>query len=80
MNKITIALIFGTRPEAIKLFPVIKEIKKYPQWIDSKIIVTGQHREMLDQMLEIFQITPDYDLGIMEHKQSLSYILSLIHI
>ncbi len=74
MNKITIALIFGTRPEAIKLFPVIKEIKKYPQWIDSKIIVTGQHREMLDQMLEIFQITPDYDLGIMEHKQSLSYI------
>ena len=56
------------------MFPVIKEIKKYPQWIDSKIIVTGQHREMLDQMLEIFQITPDYDLGIMEHKQSLSYI------
>jgi len=74
MNKILIAIIFGTRPEAIKMFPIIYEIKKYPHLIDSKIIVTGQHREMLDQMLEIFHITPDYDLGIMEHRQSLSHI------
>lgn len=74
MDKIMIATIFGTRPEAIKMFPIIYEIKKYPHLIDLKIIVTGQHREMLDQMLEIFHITPDYDLGIMEHGQSLSHI------
>jgi len=74
MNKIIIALIFGTRPETIKMFPIISEIKKYSHLIDSKIIVSGQHREMLDQMLEIFQIKPDYDLDIMEQGQSLSHI------
>ena len=74
MNKIKIAMIFGTRPETIKMFPIISEIKKYPHLIDCKIIVSGQHREMLDQMLEIFQINPDYDLDIMEQGQSLSNI------
>jgi len=74
MNKIIIALIFGTRPETIKMFPIISEIKKYSHLIDSKIIVSGQHREMLDQMVEIFQIKPDYDLDIMEQGQSLSHI------
>jgi len=74
MNKIKIALIFGTRPETIKIFPIISEIKKYPHLIDYKIIVSGQHREMLDQMLGIFQINPDYDLDIMEQGQSLSNI------
>jgi len=74
MNKIKIALIFGTRPETIKMFPIISEIKKYPNLIESKIIVSGQHREMLDQMLEVFQINPDYDLNIMEQGQSLSHI------
>ena len=74
MNKIKIAMIFGTRPETIKLFPVISQIKKYPHLIDYKIIVSGQHREMLDQMLKIFQINPDYDLNIMEQGQSLSSI------
>jgi len=74
MNKIKIAMIFGTRPETIKMFPIISEIKKYPHLIDCKIIVSGQHREMLDQMLEIFQINPDYDLNIMEQDQSLSNI------
>ena len=74
MNKIIIALIFGTRPETIKMFPIISEIKKYFHLIDSKIIVSGQHREMLDQMLETFQIKPDYDLDIMEQGQSLSHI------
>jgi len=67
-------MIFGTRPEAIKLFPIISQIKKYPDLIDCKIIVSAQHREMLDQMLEIFQINPDYDLNIMEKGQSLSTI------
>ncbi len=74
MNKIKIALIFGTRPETIKMFPIISEIKKYPYLIELKIIVSGQHREMLDQMLEIFQIHPDYDLNIMKQSQSLSHI------
>ena len=74
MNKIKIAMIFGTRPETIKIFPIILQIKKYPHLIDYKIIVSGQHREMLDQMLKIFQINPDYDLNIMEKGQSLSNI------
>ena len=74
MNKIKIAMIFGTRPETIKIFPIISQIKKYPHLIDYKIIVSGQHREMLDQMLKIFQINPDYDLNIMEQGQSLSNI------
>lgn len=74
MNKISLTLIFGTRPETIKMFPIIYEIKKYPHLIDCRIIVSGQHREMLDQMLEIFQIKPDYDLDIMEQSQSLSNI------
>jgi len=74
MNRIILAMIFGTRPEAIKMFPIIYEIGKYPHLIDPKIIVTGQHREMLDQMLKIFHITPDYNLGIMENRQSLSQI------
>lgn len=74
MSKLKITLIFGTRPEAIKMFPIISEIKKYPHLIESKIIVSGQHREMLDQMLEIFQINPDYDLNIMKQSQSLSHI------
>ena len=74
MNKIKIAVIFGTRPETIKMFPILSEVKKYPHLIESKIIVSGQHREMLDQMLEIFQIHPDYDLNIMKQSQSLSHI------
>lgn len=74
MNKINLTLIFGTRPETIKMFPLISEIKKYPHLIDFKIVVTGQHREMLDQMLEVFKIIPDYDLDIMEQVQSLSQI------
>ena len=74
MTKTKIAIIFGTRPETIKMFPIISEIKKYPHLIDYRIIVSGQHREMLDQMLKIFQINSDYDLDIMEQGQSLSNI------
>ena len=74
MNKVKIIIIFGTRPETIKMFPIISEINKYPHLLDCKIIVSGQHREMLDQMLEIFQINSDYDLNIMEQGQSLSNI------
>jgi len=64
----------GTRPEAIKMAPVIKELVKYPDGIRSVVCVTGQHREMLDQVLDIFQIRPDYDLAVMESDQALSQL------
>lgn len=73
MGIFKLALVFGTRPEAIKMAPVVAECKKVKTW-ETKVIVTGQHREMLDQVLDIFQITPDYDLNIMNHGQSLADI------
>jgi len=66
-----ILTVFGTRPEAIKMAPVIKELEKYPDKVKSIVCVTGQHREMLDQVLEIFDITPDIDLDLMEENQTL---------
>jgi len=68
---IKVLIIFGTRPEAIKLAPVIKELKSDPHSFNTKICVTAQHRQMLDQVLEIFDIVPDYDLNIMKDNQSL---------
>lgn len=65
--------IFGTRPEAIKMAPIVKELKK-EESIDTKVCVTGQHREMLDQVLNIFDIKPDYDLDIFKHGQTLTDI------
>ncbi len=70
MNKITVMTIFGTRPEAIKMAPLVRELEKN-KLINSVVCVTAQHREMLDQVLEIFKITPDYDLDIMKQRQSL---------
>jgi len=67
-----VLVIIGTRPEAIKLAPVIKQLKKVGGDVDVHVCVTGQHREMLDQMLHMFEIEPDTDLDIMEHRQSLS--------
>lgn len=64
-------LVFGTRPEAIKMAPLVKEFQKYPSQFQTIITVTGQHREMLDQVLSIFEITPDYDLNIMKPGQDL---------
>lgn len=66
----TVLLVFGTRPEAIKMCPLVKELR-YRNGIQSLVAVTGQHRKMLDQVLETFQITPDYDLDIMRDKQTL---------
>ena len=66
-----ILLVFGTRPEAIKMAPLVNELKKYSSELITEVCVTGQHREMLDQVLEIFDITPDYDLNIMREKQTL---------
>ncbi len=64
-------LVFGTRPEAIKMAPLVKEFQKYPEQFQTIVCVTGQHREMLDQVLHIFEIDPDYDLNIMKQGQDL---------
>lgn len=66
-----VMLVFGTRPEAIKMAPLVKEFQKYPKKFKTIVCVTGQHREMLDQVLRIFEITPDYDLNIMKQGQDL---------
>ena len=66
-----IMLVFGTRPEAIKMAPLVKEFQKYPDDFETIVCVTGQHREMLDQVLHIFDIKPDYDLNIMKQGQDL---------
>ena len=66
-----VMLVFGTRPEAIKMCPLVKEFQKYPEEFETIVCVTGQHREMLDQVLKIFGVTPDYDLNIMKQGQDL---------
>ncbi len=70
MDKIKVLTVFGTRPEAIKMAPLVKELEKH-QEIESIVCVTAQHRQMLDQVLEIFNIKPDYDLNIMKDRQTL---------
>ena len=64
-------LVFGTRPEAIKMAPLVKEFQKHPEAFQTIVCVTGQHRQMLDQVLQLFEITPDYDLNIMKQGQDL---------
>lgn len=71
-----ILLVFGTRPEAIKMAPLVKELLKFPDEFDARVCVTAQHREMLDQVLDIFDIKPDYDLNIMKNGQDLFDITS----
>ena len=66
-----IMLVFGTRPEAIKMAPLVKEFQKHPEQFQTIVCVTGQHREMLDQVLRLFEIKPDYDLNIMKQGQDL---------
>lgn len=75
MNKIKVMTVFGTRPEAIKMAPLVKELEKHSDIIDSIVCVTAQHRQMLDQVLEIFHITPDFDLNIMKQRQTLVEIV-----
>lgn len=70
-KKIKVMTIFGTRPEAIKMAPLILELEKYPGDIESIVTVTAQHRQMLDQVLDVFKIKPDYDLNIMKDRQTL---------
>lgn len=73
MNKIKVMTIFGTRPDAVKMAPLVKELNRYEQ-IESVVCVTAQHRSMLDQVLDIFKIDPQFDLNIMQERQSLEYI------
>lgn len=70
--------VFGTRPEAIKMAPVVRELQKRAGRIVAKVCVTAQHRTMLDQVLELFEIQPDYDLQVMQENQSLSYITAQV--
>jgi UDP-N-acetylglucosamine 2-epimerase (non-hydrolysing) len=78
MNKKKIMLVFGTRPEAIKMSPLVHALKKEPDQFDLKVCATSQHRQMLDQVLEIFNIKPDIDLNLMQQNQNLSKLTSLI--
>ncbi len=71
MKKLKVMTIFGTRPEAIKMCPVVLELAKYPEYIEPVVAVTAQHREMLDQVLQLFKVKPDYDLNIMTAGQTL---------
>ncbi|MDO3412121.1 UDP-N-acetylglucosamine 2-epimerase (non-hydrolyzing) [Saccharibacillus sp. CPCC 101409] len=74
MKKIKVMTIFGVRPEAIKMAPLILELEKHPEEIESVVCVTAQHRQMLDQVLEVFKISPDYDLDVMKDRQTLNEI------
>jgi len=73
-----ILLVFGTRPEAIKMAPLVKAFRKHPDQFDTRVCVTAQHREMLDQVLQLFDITPDYDLNIMKPGQDLYDVTSRV--
>lgn len=73
-----ILLVFGTRPEAIKMAPLVKEFQKHPEQFETRVCVTAQHREMLDQVLALFEIVPDYDLNIMKAGQDLYDVTSRV--
>lgn len=73
-----ILLVFGTRPEAIKMAPLVKALQKEPEHFETKVCVTAQHRQMLDQVLEVFGIVPEYDLNIMAPNQDLFDITSRV--
>ncbi|WP_349772294.1 non-hydrolyzing UDP-N-acetylglucosamine 2-epimerase [Lederbergia citrisecunda] len=72
IQKLKVMSIFGTRPEAIKMAPLVLELEKYPEQIESVVTVTAQHRQMLDQVLEVFNVHPDFDLNIMKDRQTLT--------
>jgi len=74
MNKLKVAIIFGTRPDAIKMVPLVKELRLNSNNIETVVCVTAQHRQMLDQVLNIFDVVPDYDLNIMQSRQTLEHI------
>ena len=75
---LTVLSVFGTRPEAIKMAPVVWELRKYPDRVRSVVCITAQHRQMLDQMLDLFRIIPDYDLNLMQERQSLAQLTARV--
>ena len=75
---IKILFVFGTRPELIKMAPIIKELRKYPDKFICRVCITAQHRQMLDQLMELFDVNPDYDLNIMQENQSLEDITTAV--
>jgi UDP-N-acetylglucosamine 2-epimerase (non-hydrolysing) len=75
---ITVATIFGTRPDALKMAPVVTDLRRFPEAVRLRVIVTGQHREMLEQVLSLFEIRPDHDLQVMLERQSLAQIASRV--
>lgn len=74
MSKLKVMTIFGVRPEAIKMAPLILELQRHPEHIESVVCVTAQHRQMLDQVLDVFKIVPDYDLDVMKDQQTLNEV------
>lgn len=71
MRRRKVMLVSGTRPEAIKMCPLVNELKSRPEELSTVVCVTGQHREMLDQVLDVFDVVPDYDLHVMRSEQTL---------
>ena len=69
---ITVACVLGTRPDAVKMAPVVLEFARHPELVRQVVISTGQHREMLDQVFKVFGLAPDHDLGLMRDRQTLS--------
>jgi UDP-N-acetylglucosamine 2-epimerase (non-hydrolysing) len=78
LNRIKILAVFGTRPEVIKMAPVIKELRKHPDEFICRVCVTAQHRQMIDSLLKLFDIKPDYDLNIMQENQTLEHITTTV--
>ena len=78
MKKIKVMTVFGTRPEAIKMSPLVKELQRRSDEFEVSVAVTAQHREMLDMVLNLFEIRPDHDLDIMKHGQTISDITSRV--
>lgn len=72
MKRIKVMTVFGTRPEAIKMVPLVRELRKHAEELETAVCVTAQHRQMLDQVLEWFEIKPDYDLDVMKERQTLN--------
>ncbi len=77
-NKLQVMVVFGTRPEAVKMSPVIKALQRHAEQVDTTVCITAQHREMLDQVLNVFEITPDIDLDLMKPDQSLAGLTARI--
>src|SRR6185312_13072920 len=77
-SPLKVLCVFGTRPEAIKMAPVVRSLRKRPNDFKTTVVVTAQHRTMLDQVMNLFHITSDFDLNIMQQSQSLEYVVTQV--